>query len=217
MVDWASSIFSGLGGAILALIGKLVIDWRNNPRLTIDFERDQNGNIVTQDYNSMIMGKEASTSRYLFLHLLVANKGKNTAYDCDAKMELIATWPRFNVYSDIIHWSKRAPKIYKTPDQLFSPINLNPNDKETVDAIIVEDVDGHHPLPYMQTYSEKLQLHSNHDFFVKVTIYARNATSKPLMFRVNWDGTVAGFNKAFTQVKELTEIVPAEPIEPQVM
>ena len=95
--------------------------------------------------------------------------------------------------------------MYKSPEEIYAPINLNRGDNENVDAWLLQYTDYSNPPQYMETYSRVFQVLPNHDYYVTVTIYARNTTSTPFYFRVNWDGTIAGFSKAFTTLRNIPQ------------
>lgn len=208
MESWVVPVLTAIGGAAVALIGRESIEWFKRPRLSIDFERSKDAYPLTADYNDESIKAAGTSFRIVFLRLNVRNKGQTTAYDCDAKMELIET-RRKDHYRKSLHWSKRDPRLYDSLDQIYSPINLNRNDEETVDVLQLKysytNTDPQRrPSPDIETVSLGiLQLQSNIDFFIKVTIYARNTTSKLFYFKVNWDGTIDGFNKAFTKLKNI--------------
>ncbi|GAI89175.1 unnamed protein product, partial [marine sediment metagenome] len=134
MDTWVIPLLTAIGGASVALIGKEVIELFKRPRLVVDFERSKSEYPLIQDYNDENMKAAGTSFRIEFLRLIVLNKGKTTAYDCEAKMELIET-RRKTRYRKSLHWSKRDRRIYSTLDQVYSPINLNRNDEETVDIL----------------------------------------------------------------------------------
>ena len=208
MESWIINLLSAIGGAVIALIGRESIEWFKRPRLSIDFERSKDEYPLTVDYNDESLKAIGTSFRIVFLRLNVINKGKTTAYDCDAKMELIETRQK-NRYRKSLHWSKRDQRIYQSLDQIYSPINLNRNDEETVDVLQLSysytNSDPQPiPNPHIETVSPGvLQLGRDIVFFIKVIIYARNTTSRPFYFKVNWDGTIEGFNKAFTKLRNI--------------
>jgi hypothetical protein len=198
-------LLTAIIGAAVALVGKEIIAWWRRPKLIIDFESSVNEYPVIQDYNDMVIGGDGSSSRVIMLRLNVVNRGKTTAYDCEAKMDLV-TPVRKSKYRQTLHWSKHHPAIYKSPEQIYSPINLNRNDSETLDTILLRygtvDSDPKKIQSHMETYSAGgLQLYGNEDYYIKVTIYARNTTSRSFNFRVNWNSTIEGFNpQAFMKI-----------------
>ncbi len=203
MPQYVIIIISAFSGAVATLICKELIEWFRHPRLTVDFERTKNEYPLTQNYNEGIMGGSGISFRIIFLHLKVLNRGKTTAYNCEAKMDLIATRPNGN-FRTSLHWSKLSPAIYKLPGQLFSPINLSRNDHETVDVFTLKYDNSDSAPTHIETYSPSgFYLYSNQDYYVKVTIYARNTTSNPFYFKVAWDGTIHGFSKAFTKIRSI--------------
>lgn len=203
---WVIPLLTAIGGAAVALIGKEVIEFFKRPRLEIDFEKRGQEYPLIEDYNdeSMIGGLD-TTFRILYLRLVVSNKGNSTANDCEAKLELRPT-KRKDQYIKSLHWSKRDPRIYETLDQVYSPINLNKNDEETIDILKLQyshksSEPEPKPHPYIETVSPSaLWLYKDEEYYIKTTIYASNTTSQPFYFKVNWDGTVEGFSKAFKKV-----------------
>jgi hypothetical protein len=219
MVDWISVVFSGLGGAILALIGKETISCWRRPRLNVDFEKKGQEYPRIQVYNEDSLKSPGIYSPTAFLRLKVFNKGKTTAFDCEAKIELFIP-KRNEYYKQPLHWARQYPLIYKSLDKIFSPITLNRNDDEIVDVLILKLSDKEpdpepNPAVNIETYSPGvLLLQKNEEYYIKVIIYASNTTSKPFLFKVNWDGSFLGFYKAFTKIKKFPNELP---IERQVM
>jgi hypothetical protein len=207
MEEWNISIFSALFAAILTLCIREFIEWLKSPRLRIDFERSKNEYPLIQDYNDESMIATVDTTfRIQYLRLVVSNKGNSTANDCEAKLELRPT-KRKDRYIKSLHWSKRDPRIYESLDQIYSPISLNRNDEETVDILQLQySHKSSEPEPrpnlHIDTVSPSaLWLYKDEEYYIKITIYASNTTSQPFYFKVNWDGTVEGFSKAFKQVR----------------
>jgi hypothetical protein len=201
-------IISAFSGAAAVLICRELIAWYRRPRLVVDFERTKNEYPLTQNYNDAIMGGNGTSFRIIFLHLNVINKGKTTAYDCEAKMDLIATKSN-NKSRAPLHWSKLSPAMYKSIEQLYTPINLNRNDNEIIDVLRLQYINLDSDPLHIETYSPSgFWLSSNQDYYVKVTVYARNTTSQPFCFKVNWDGTIQGFSKAFTKIRSIPMLHP---------
>jgi hypothetical protein len=206
MESWTTSIFSALVAATLTLCIREFIEYLKSPRLKIDFERSKNEYPHIQNYFDESMVATSTTFRILYLRLVVSNKGNSTANDCEAKLELIST-QRKTRYMKSLHWSKRDPRIYKTLDQIYSPINLNKNDEETVDILQLQyshtSTDPEpRPNPHIETVSPSaLWLYKDEEYYVKITIYARNTTSLPFYFKVKWNGTKEGFYTAFKKVR----------------
>jgi hypothetical protein len=209
---WVIPLFTALGGAAVALIGKEAIELYKRPRLLIDFEKSGQEYPFIQNYNDEYYSDEGIKSttditfRILYLRLIVSNKGHSTANDCEAKLELRSTQRKAR-YRKSLHWSKRDPRIYKSLDKIYAPINLNKNDEETVDILKLpyshksSDPEPR-PYPHIETVSPSaLWLYKDEEYYVKITIYASNTTSQPFYFRVNWNGTIDGFHKAFKKVR----------------
>jgi hypothetical protein len=205
--SWGIPLLSAIGGAAVALIGRELIELFKSPRLIIDFERSENEYPLIQNYNDESVIASGITFRILYLRLVISNKGRSTANDCEAKLELIST-QRKTRYRKSLHWSKRDPRIYKSLDLIYAPINLNRNDEETVDILQLQYSQGNtdpepRPNPHIETVSPStLWLYKDEEYYIKITIYARNTTSKPFYFKVEWDGTIQGFYKAFTKIKK---------------
>jgi len=135
--------------------------------------------------------------------------------DCEAKLEITAHGES-NITSKVaLHWSRRDPALYRdgnffgNAEKVFAPINLNIDDEETVDVLnlpysfsTLPDTD-HSPTPYGNQIESaslrQLVLQPNETYHGKVTVYASNITPKSFKFKVNWDGKVERFNKAFTK------------------
>jgi len=205
LASWVIPFLTAILGAVVALASKEIIAWWRRPKLLIDFERSVNEYPVIQNYNDMVIGGDGSSNRVIMLRLNVVNKGKTTAYECEAKMDLL-TPVRKSKYRQTLHWSKHHPAIYKSPEQIYFPINLNRNDSETIDTILLRygtiDSDPKKIQSHMETYSAGgLQLYGNEDYYIRVRIYAHNTTSRSFNFKVNWNSTIEGFNpQAFTKI-----------------
>jgi hypothetical protein len=45
----------------------------------------------------------------------------------------------------------------------------------------------------------RIPLERNTEYIIRTSVYANNAAAKAFRFKVNWDGTLEGFDKAFTK------------------
>ncbi len=214
MESWAIPLITAFGGAAIALIGKELIEWYKRPRFEIDFEEREGQKPYIPDYNDWTMQTAGDIHRIKYLRLIVHNKGKRPAMDCEAKLEISVKSKEINKVA--LHWSRRDPALYSKsryieessadPEKIFAPISLNINDEETVDVLSLSyyystlpNADhSPHFLPYVESASlRQLQLNANTAYSAKVTIYSSNTMPKSFKFKVNWDGTLEGFNKAF--------------------
>jgi hypothetical protein len=215
MPEWLISIIGVVVGAILALGGKEVIDLCKRPILNVDFEERAGIKPYIEVLNEDSLKSPGIYSPTAFLRLCVHNKGKSTAHDCEAKIELFV--PKRNEhYKNPLHWARQDPRIYTSLDKVFSPITLNRNDDEIVDVLSLElnnnQTDSElTTAPNIKTYSPGVfLLQKNEDYYIKVTVYASNTTSKPFLFKVSWDGTSQGFYNAFSKIKEFPIERPVE-------
>ncbi len=213
MDEWLLSLISVIVGAIIGLGGKEIVDLIKRPILNIDFEERDGIKPHIEVLNEDSLKSPGMYSPTAFLRLSVLNKGKSTARDCEAKIELFM--PKRNEhYKNPLHWARQDPRIYKSLDKVFSPITLNRNDDEIVDVLVLKSSDKDpdpepSPAVNIETYSPGvLLLQKNEDHYIKVTVYASNTTSKPFFFKVNWDGTVQGFFKAFERVDKFPKEKP---------
>ena len=57
-----------------------------------------------------------------------------------------------------------------------------------------------HMFPHIESSSlRQLELHSNVGYSAKVTIYSSNTMPVSFKFKIQWDGTLDGFDNAFTK------------------
>jgi len=220
MQSWIIPLITAIGGGAVAIISRELIEWCKRPRFDIDFEKRAGRKPYIPDYNDEAMQTAGNVHRIKYLRLKVRNKGKKPAMDCEAKLELFVENESEEINKVALHWSRRDPALYSEyrdggalspidPEKVFAPISLNINDEETVDVMnltyyysILPNADHspHFPSTMESTSLRKLQLNSNTTYSAKVTIYSSNAMPKSFKFKVNWDGTLEGFNKAFTKV-----------------
>ncbi len=215
MESWAIPLTTAIGGAVIVLFLREFVEWYKRPRLEIDFEERAGQKPYTLDYYDWTMQTAGDIHKIKYLRLIVHNKGKKPAMDCEAKLEISVESVEINKVA--LHWSRRDPTLYSKsryiekssadPEKIFAPISLNIDDKETVDVLSLSyhystlpNADySPHFLPYIESTSlRQLELNANTTFSAKVTIYSSNTMPKSFKFKVNWDGTLEGFNKAFT-------------------
>jgi hypothetical protein len=214
MESWVIPLITAIGGAGVALIGREFIEWSKRPNLNIDFEERAGQKPYTPDYNNEAMQTAGDVHRIRYLRLKVRNKGKKPAMDCEAKLEISVESGETNKVA--LHWSRRDPALYSKsryivessadPEKIFAPINLNIDDEETVDVLCLRyyysalaNTDHSPHFPNIESVSlRQLELSANITFFAKVTIYSSNTIPKSFKFKMNWDGTLEGFSKAFT-------------------
>jgi hypothetical protein len=215
MPEWLISIISVIVGAAIGIGGTELVQWYNRPKLKIDFEDRQGQKPYIPDYHDETLQMAGYESKVKYLRLKVCNKGRKPVMGCEAKFEIVKITAN-DIESDItstkvaLHWSRNDPLLYPqdSNDKVYSPINLNMNDEETVDVLKLSysfstaPNTNHalHPNPFIESCSlRQLRLQANWIYQGKVTVYASNATPKSFDLITKWDGTTDGFNKAFTK------------------
>ena len=218
MPDWLISLLSVIVGAGIGIGGAELVQWWKRPKLEIDFEEKEGKKPYIPDYNDESMHSAGDTYRIKYLRLIVRNKGRKPAMGCEAKLELFPDGAQHATAKVALHWSRHDPKLYskyeegilvsQDREKVFAPISLNIDDEETVDVFklpyffsTIPDTD-HTPrfLKIIESASfRQLQLQPKTTYQCKVTIYSSNANPKAFKFRCKWDGTIEGFNKAFTK------------------
>ena len=208
MLEWVINIFSAIGGAIIALLGGILVSWLRRPKLEIDFEKLMGASprIVDFSLGEHILGIE---SKARFLRLRVYNVGRKPALNCEAKVVVLLEEDK-DTAVQTLHWARRDPKLYTGLDQIYAPIHINSRDNELLDVLELNynvDIDTQgikdlSPDDCIETVSPySIMLERNKTYQLETTVYANNAISKPFRFQVKWDGTVEGFNKAFKKVR----------------
>lgn len=219
MPEWLISLVSVIVGAVIGISGTELVQFLKRPRLEIVFEEREEQKPFIPDFNDETMAEAGRTYRIKYLRLQVSNKGKTPATDCEAKLEILPDGANKPTNKVALHWSRRDPALYVQPmevnwglsanaDKIFLPINLNINDSETVDVFslhysfsTVPDTDlSPRFLSVIESASlRELQLQAETKYHCKVTIYSGNTNPKSFSFVTYWDGTLEGFNKAFTK------------------
>ena len=213
---WVIPLLAAIGGATIALIGKELIEWYKRPRLEIDFEEREGQKPFIPDYNWEGMTAIGHMYRMKHFRLIVRNKGKKPAMDCEAKLSFSGTNDLKTTSNKVaLHWSRRDPALYRqdtffdNKEKVYSPINLNINDEEPIEVLLLPysfstkpDTD-HDLIPYGNEIKSasfrELVLQPNVTYRGIVTVYSSNTTLKSFKFKINWDGQVDRFNKAITR------------------
>ncbi len=221
MQEWLISLISVVVGAAIGVGVRELVQWCKRPRLEIDFDKFPRAD--WNDYEAQGEGYHGNQAVYKakFLRLAVTNKGKSPALNCEARLRLKT---KLDAYISPVHWTKRDPILYRRfedgkkvleLDKIFVPIDISSKNSETLDLIkfpywfsIAPDPDADHsPKRDTQYISlvtplNNLMLFSDDEYFIEVTVYAHNAKATNFEFRCKWDGTVEGFEKAFTKIEE---------------
>ncbi len=200
ILAWVVPIIAAFLGAAVALIGRKLIEWYERPRFTIDFEEHDRQKPYTLD---LIIGPQVSNqpSKGKFLRLVVHNSGRKPAMDCEAKM-VITKEESKETHTPVLHWARRDPIIYGTPERIYAPVHVNRADEEPLDLFRLPYEPGRPIAPgaHIESFSARpYEFERNVTYRIKVTVYASNTVSKPFAFKLHWDGTLEGFDKAFTK------------------
>jgi hypothetical protein len=213
--SWGVPLLSALGGSIITIVIREFVVWRRRPILKLDFEERKGTKPYILDLRNdkSVAGAE---ERFKFLRLKLKNEGRRAAMNCEGRIE-ISDKDDNEILKTTLHWARNDPAIYGEDklDKVYAPIHLNPKDKEELDVFCLgycnEIQYDQNSKRFMATRTEPnfntmsfrtYRLDSQTDYFVKVTVYANNATSKPLHFKVNWDGTLLGFDRAFSKTEK---------------
>jgi hypothetical protein len=201
MESWVIPILTAIGGAAVALIGRVSIEWFKRPRFKIDFEEYDNQKPYILD---LFMGRMDFTksNRAKFLRLIVHNIGRTPAMDCEAKMVILKNGEK-ETFAPSMHWGRRDPELYCEPNQIYAPIHINRSDDEPLDIFTLP----YHPeepelgvgVCIKSVSHRALSFERNATYLLKVTVYASNTISKPFVFTLLWDGTVQGFDNAVSK------------------
>ena len=122
--------------------------------------------------------------------------------DCEGKIVIFKVGTN-DVYRQSLHWARRDPAIFNNLDQVFSPVNLNRNDEEPLDIFVLkyflEDKELG-PGACIESVSPRIiRLERNIKYNVGITVYTSNTVPKFFTFKLYWDGTLEGYNKAFSK------------------
>lgn len=220
IASWGIPLLTAIGGAAFTLSLQQIYEWDRRPKLDIDFEERGGQKPYIPDYNDESMRSAGYVARIKYLLLRVHNKGRKPALDCEAKLEVVLNEAKNTPYNVVLHWSRRDPAIYSevgdggillspNNEKVFAPINLNVNDKETVDVLMLpylfSTVPNTDHTPKFQLFIEsadfhrRLKLQPKTKYICKVTVYSSTANPKTFKFNVDWDGTLDGFSKAFNK------------------
>ena len=197
MDTWAIPLLYAIGGAVAALGGRELVEWYKRPRLEINFEERNGQKPFIPDDNWEEMAAIGKVYKIKHFRLIVKNRGKKPAMNCEAKLEInIKNEGNITSNKVALHWSR---------------INLNINDEEPIEVLQLPysfssqpDTDHNELIPYgneiRSASFRELVLHSNVTYQCIVTVYSSNTNPKSFKFEVKWDGKVEGYNKAFTKV-----------------
>jgi len=219
MPEWLISLISVVVGAAIGVGVKELVQWCKRPRLEIDFDKFPRAD--WNDYEARDAAYHGNQTDYKvkFLRLTVTNKGKSPALSCEARLVLKT---KLDSYTSPVHWTKRDPILYRRfengkkvleLDKIFVPIDISSKKSETLDVIRFPywfhtapnaDHSSKRDTQYISlvTPLDNLMLFLDDEYFIEVTVYAHNAKATNFEFRCKWDGTVEGFEKAFTKIKE---------------
>lgn len=202
MPEWVIATLS----AFVALILREGYEWFRRPRIKTDFESwiGINPWLVDFSLGEKVMG---IMDKSRCLRLRIHNAGKKPALDCEAKVEVYDKDGGDSAVQSL-HWTRRDPRLYKTLDQIYAPIHLNPKDNELLDVLELNyrvDIDTNEVMNIpedscLETLSPySIMLKRGKVYQLTITIYASNTVSKPFVFSVFWDGTLEGFDKAVSK------------------
>ncbi len=219
MPQWVVNILSAFGGAIVALVGKEMVDWWKQPRLEIDLKAKEKSNPYITDNNDFVnaaKGDSRETYRIKYLRLKVKNIGRRAALNCSAKIEITHAG-KTRIYSDskILHWSRHHELIYtkgldvgspviNTPqdiEKIYSPVDINSKDFELLEVLRMRyhysgSVSPDLPSELTSASVDAIALIFQKDveYSIKVSVFSYNAKPVSKSFRIKWNGTVDGFN-----------------------
>ncbi len=183
-------VFSGTIGATVALVGRWIIVHWNRPNLSIDF-KEHGGVKPYVDLQSGTNRFFSPTSK--FLRLVVRNRGRSPALNCEAKL----TWSIDGLehpFQVILHWVRRDPTIFNRLDEVFAPITINKGDFEELDVLRLRVSSAR-----IESASHRIsEMEPRRKYVVKVSVFGGNANCPTKSFRVEWDGTYNGFERAIT-------------------
>lgn len=217
MSDWVSNLISALGGAIIALIGKEYLEWLKRPKLKIDFEEKDNKKIYISNINSQEWHSERGIKEggRKILRIYVKNIGLSVAYNCTAKIELNNLDDKRLDSSVRLGWIPTEIPTHEIKElmgsaRLTESIILKRNDIEYLDFFHLK---YYRDQPDSGFHLEQrigimpfgmIGIQPNIRYKVKVTIFSTNAKPTDFNFNIYWDGTLDGFDKAFSKTKGVT-------------
>ncbi|MFC2066959.1 hypothetical protein ACFLUO_07960 [Chloroflexota bacterium] len=225
LYEWGLPFITAIGGAVLTLVARELLDWYKRPKLEINFEEREGVKHHIADVNDFIkaaIGGSGEVYRIKYLRFKVNNKGRRAAFNCEAKLEITST-DRHPAYSDskILHWARRHDLLHTTGldisnpiqdiEKIYSPVNLNRNDFELLEVLKMHyHYSGNKGIPpdlrsqLTSASVEAIALTFTQDveYTLKVSVYSHNANPASKSFRIKWDGTVVGFNSQIVLSKE---------------
>jgi hypothetical protein len=212
MDSWIINLISALGGALIALIGKEYLEWLKRPKLRAYFEEKNNkkiyiSNISLQEWHSERGIKEGGKK---FLRICVKNDGLSVAYNCKAKVELYNLDEKKLDGVARLGWTPSENLLHEFEEvigsvTLIDSITLNRKDTEYLDFFHLKYFKDQPDSDYQLEQrigimpSRIISLQANIRYKVKVIIFSSNAKPSDFIFNIYWDGTLEGFEKAFTK------------------
>lgn len=176
-IDWAVAIIAAIIGACLTIGLKELVDWLLRPRLVVGFEE---GPLGSETYIHNLRIKNFIYSMGLFRRLVVKNLGRKPAMNCEAKLTIFKGNLRESD-TPILHWARKDPEIYLTPEQVFSPVHINSRDEEVLDFVELDYNPEERVIPpgaCIETVSANPYRFQRNTFYkLLITVFANNAVS----------------------------------------
>jgi len=218
MPEWLITLISVIVGAAIGIGGTELIQWRKRPKLVINFEeRNKIKPYITDvnDYIAAAKGTSKGVYRTKYLRLKVHNKGKNAALNCEPKLELaLGSGNDEPNNASTIHWSRRDYLLYTkdldliTPvtdmEKAYAPIDINRDEVEYLEVLRMHywySIKPNKRMPQLKSEltsasvpTVALLFQPDTEYYLKVTVYSKNAVPVYKSFKIKWDGTVDGFN-----------------------
>lgn len=215
MNAWVIPLLTAIGGAGVALAGQQFFEWYRRPRLAIGFEESDDKPTIA-DLNDVPLNPVAGYNyKAKCFRLRVRNVGRKPAIGCEAKLEL---WPAGKKPSIInrvvVRWARRDPILYRdgnstvdNAEKIFAPLDLNIHDEELLSVFrlpyIISTRPGTGLSPSATSGIESESLWhlapgSNGEYQCRVTVYSGTASPASFGFKVCWNGTLEGFDTAFS-------------------
>ena len=194
--SWAVPALAGFVGATIAVLIREFIGWCRRPKLRIGFEAHG-----PEKSRVLDLPIPNSTGRAKFLRVTVRNLGRSPAGDSEGKM-VIDRQRNTEAHIPVLHWARRNEAVYVTPERIYAPVHINRSDEEPLDLLRLSYEPGQ-PLDAQacieSVSAPPYEFERDTPYDLRVTVYARNAVSKPFGLKVKWNGTVEGFEEAFTE------------------
>ena len=91
LYEWGLPLITAIGGAVITLVARELVDWYKRPKLKIDFGTRGKIQPYITDVNDFIAASKGTSNgiyRIIYFRLKVHNKGRKAALNCEAKLEL---------------------------------------------------------------------------------------------------------------------------------